>query len=103
MKKHLPSKKSIAPDKLDSRWLERTVKGFANHRRIQILQMLVIEPELSLSDICDQFDMESANGSEHVRKLAIAGLVVKRRQKNHVYHKITDRGMKVLSFLKKLK
>ena len=102
MKKYSPSK-SITFKNLDARWLERTVKGFANQRRIRVLQMLVIEPELSLSDICERLNMERPTGSEHVRKLTIAGLVVKRKQKNRVHHKITDRGRMVLSFLKALK
>ncbi len=33
------------------RQLERVVKGFANHRRIQIMSLLKTEPELSLSGI----------------------------------------------------
>ena len=81
------------------RWRERIAKGFANHLRIQILRLLKKEPELSLGEICDRFEMDITNGSEHVRKLTIARLVVKRRQHRHVLHRITNRGIKALSFL----
>jgi len=36
------------------RALERIVKGFANHRRIEILYLLRREPELSVDDISER-------------------------------------------------
>ena len=103
MNKRSHSTRHTSPNKMDPRWLERITKGYANHLRIQILQLLTIKPEMSLGDICELLNMEITNGSEHVRKLTSAGLVVKRKQKQRVCHRVTDRGKKILSFLKTLK
>ena len=103
MKKRSFSSRSIRSMNMDERMLERIVKGFANHRRIRILQLLVVEPGLTLSDICDRLNMEFKSGSEHVLKMAVAGLVSKRKQRNNIHHSITDRGWDALSFLNGIK
>ncbi len=80
--------------------LERIVKGFANHRRLEILELLKREPELSVEDIADKLKIEYQNTSDHVRKLAIAGLVMKRHEGTVVRHKITPLAESVLVFCK---
>jgi DNA-binding transcriptional ArsR family regulator len=80
--------------------LERVVKGFANHRRIQILELLAKSPELSLQEIADRLGIEMKTASEHVRRLAVAGLVMKRHEGREVRHALTGRASTVLSFLK---
>ncbi len=82
--------------------LERIVKGFANHRRIQIMELLKKEPELSVDEIAEKLDIGYENASDHLRKLAIAGLVLKRTDGNNVRHKITTRAESILAFCKKL-
>ncbi len=84
------------------RKIERTVKGFANHRRIQILDLLHREPELSVEDIAERLNMGYENTSDHVRKLAIAGLVMKRNEGPSVRHKLTSRAESILVFCKRL-
>lgn len=84
------------------RRLERIIKGFANHRRLEILILLQREPELSVDDIAERLNLGYENASDHVRKLAIAGLVMKRSDGPHVRHKLTDRANDVLAFCKKL-
>ncbi|OGG45413.1 hypothetical protein A2673_01335 [Candidatus Kaiserbacteria bacterium RIFCSPHIGHO2_01_FULL_50_13] len=42
------------------------------------------------------------NASDHVRKLAIAGLVMKRNDGPAVRHKLTERGDSILVFCKTL-
>ena len=88
--------------KMNPRWLERITKAVANHRRIRVLQLLDNEPELTLSDICSRLEMKIKNGSEHVRKLMITGLVLKRRKYKFVHHRITNRGKQILSMLQNL-
>lgn len=78
--------------------LERIAKGSANHRRIQILDLLDKTPELSLSEISLAIKSDIKNVSEHVRKLTIAGLILKRNQGNNIRHKLTPRGISVLQF-----
>lgn len=78
--------------------LERIAKGSANHRRIQILDLLEKNPELSLSEISTSIKSNIKNVSEHVRKLTIAGLVIKRNQGNNIRHKLSPRGLRILQF-----
>ena len=85
-----------------SKQLERIVKGFANHWRIEILDLLVREPELSLGQIAERRQMDIKTASEHVRRMAIAGLVLKRYQGREVRHRATPRGETILTFLRKL-
>ena len=84
------------------RRLERIVKGFANHRRLQILDLLRREPELSVEEISERLGIGYVNASDHVRKLAIAGLVLKRNEGNAVRHKLTPRAESILVFCKRL-
>jgi len=84
------------------RQLERVAKGFANHRRIEILELIQKEPELSVMQIADRLKINFKTISEHVRRLAIAGLVLKRNQGASVCHKLSDRGVIILKFLRTL-
>lgn len=87
---------------MKSRELERIIKGFANHRRIEILELLKREPELSVEDISERLKIGYPNASDHVRKMAIAGLVMKRNDGAAVRHKLTSRGEHILMFCKRL-
>ena len=84
------------------RRLERIVKGFANHRRLQILDLLKRRPELSVEEIAEELQSGYENTSDHLRKMAIAGLVLKRNEGNSVRHKLTDRAQSILVFCKRL-
>ncbi len=89
-------------EKVSYRRMERIVKGFANHRRLEILDLLKREPELSVDNISERLGIGYENASDHVRKLAIAGLVLKRNDGNAVRHKLTPRAESVLVFCKRL-
>jgi len=82
--------------------LERVIKGFANHRRLKILDLLKNEPELSVDDISSRLKIGYENASDHIRKLAIAGLVMKRNNGPSVRHKLTPRAESILMFCKRL-
>ena len=84
------------------RKLERIVKGFANHRRIEIMDLLKREPELSVEDISERLNIGYENASDHIRKLAIAGLVLKRNEGSAVRHRLTPRAESILVFCKRL-
>ena len=84
------------------RRLERVVKGFANHRRLEILYLLHKEPELSLEDISERLNIGYENAYEHLRKLAISGLILKRNDARNVRHKLTPRAEHILTFCKTL-
>ena len=82
--------------------LERIVKGAANHRRIEILELLKNSPELSVVDISERLNTNFKTVSEHIKRLATAGFVLKRSDGASVRHKITERGLAILKFLRTL-
>jgi len=82
--------------------LERVIKGFANHNRLKILELLDREPELSVADIAEKLKIGYENASDHIRKLALSGLVMKRNDGVNVRHKLTPRARSILIFCKKL-
>ena len=86
--------------KKTNRELERIIKGFANHRRLQVLGLLDKEPELSVQEIAEKLKSEFKNISAHINKMAIAGLVIKRSEANSVRHKLTKRGKSILQFVR---
>ena len=84
------------------RRLEYTIKGFANRKRLEIIDLLNKQPELSVDEIAEKLRLGYMNTSDHLRKMAIAGLVLKRSDGPHIRHKLTDRALNVLAFCKKL-
>lgn len=85
-----------------NRELERIVKGFANHRRLQILVLLQKEPELSVQEIAENLKSQMKNISAHINKMAVAGLLMKRSDSKSVRHKLTKRGSIILKFVRML-
>jgi len=81
-------------------YLERIVKGFANHRRIEIMKLLQKFPESSVAEISEDLNINFKTASDHIRRLAIAGIVLKRYEGNCVRHKLTNRGKSILEFLR---
>ena len=84
------------------RELERITRGFSNHRRIEILGLLAERPELSVSELSDRPHINYKTGADHIRRLAIAGLIMKRSDGHSIRHKLTPRGSQVLKFLRTL-
>ena len=82
------------------RQLERIIKGGANHRRIQIMELLKKEPELSVIEIAKKLDINFKTASEHIRRLAVSSLILKRNDLNFVRHKLTKNGKTILKFLR---
>ncbi len=80
--------------------LERLFKGFANHRRIEIMFLLEESPELSVDEISQRLKVNFCTISDHIRKLAQTGLVMKRSDGNSVRHALTDKGKSILVFCK---
>ena len=83
--------------------IEKVVKGFANHRRIQILELLEKNPDLSVDQISQNLNVNFMTISDHVRKLADAGLVDKKYKGRIVMNTLTKEGKNILSFCKMLK
>jgi len=83
---------------MNYRNIEKVIKGFSNHRRIQILYLLKHEPELSVGDISEKLNVDYKTISQHVIKMEISGLIMKRNDFNNVRHKLTKRGLDALQF-----
>jgi predicted ArsR family transcriptional regulator len=92
----------MAKQKKTYRQLERIVRGFSNHRRIEIMELLQRTPELSLFEIADELKINFKTASEHVRRLAAADLVMKRNEGSAVRHRLTNQGVITLKFLRTL-
>ena len=90
------------PMALNYRGMERLLKGVANHNRLKIVDLLDKEPELSVADIAEKLKIGYENASDHIRKLAIVGLVMKRNDGPNVRHKLTLCAESILVFCKKL-
>jgi DNA-binding transcriptional ArsR family regulator len=82
--------------------LEKIVRGFSNHRRIEILELLAAHPELCLGEISEKLQIEIRTASEHLRRLTASGLVLKRYTGRKVRHGLTERSHRILKFLEAL-
>ena len=82
--------------------IEKIAKGFANHHRVEILQLLEDKPELSLLEVSDKLKMNFKTASEHIRKLALANLIMKRYEGAAVRHALTENGKLILKFFRTL-
>lgn len=85
---------------LKYRETERIVKGFANHRRLQILEYVEKHPELSVAEIAAQLRMHFKTAAQHIQRLAQSGLVMKRSDGTSIRHALTKRGKTILKFLR---
>ncbi len=84
---------------LNYRALERLVRGYSNHRRIEIMVLLSHSPALSVFDVADRLHINFRTASEHLRRLHGAGLLTKRSRGAAVEHTLTDQGKATLKFL----
>lgn len=82
--------------------LERHVKGFSNHRRIQIMLLLEKHSGPSLVEISDKTKINLKTAADHTRRLSSSGMINKKRRLGYVAHSLTPRGKLVLRFLKSL-
>ena len=87
---------------LNKRQLEQIVRGFSNHRRIQMLDLINENPELSLSEISGKLKINLKTGSSHLKRLIVAGLIMKKSQGKNIRHKLSNRGHFILTFLRTL-
>jgi DNA-binding transcriptional ArsR family regulator len=85
---------------LKTKRLQTIVKGFANHRRIQIMELLSVYPEISVSEISTRLKVNFKTISEHARRLTLSGLVLKRYKGSNVLHALSPLGNNILKFLR---
>ena len=51
---------------LNFRKVERVVRGFSSHRRIQIMELLKHKPELSVVEIAGELKINFRTAAEHI-------------------------------------
>ncbi len=86
---------------MENEILERQVlicKAFANPTRLHILDLLG-KRNWSAAEIQQQLGISKANLSQHATVLRSAGIVVRRRQGNHVYFSLAMPEVKKASQL----
>ena len=82
----------------DTKKGERIFKGVAHKYRLQVLDLLKRKPELSVMEISEMLKTGLKNISQHIAKMEIAGLLMKRHDGSFVKLKLTDRGRSILLF-----
>jgi DNA-binding MarR family transcriptional regulator len=82
--------------------IEKVTKGAGHRRRIAVLFLLYREPRLSLSEISDKIRTDYKNTSQHLQKMAQAGLVKKENEGNIMRHTLTPLGKKTLKAIRNL-
>lgn len=92
----MAAKKSKTPKNL-----ERYFKGVSNHRRIQVLLLVAHRPGIILDDIVKGLSANEKTIGEHVRRLALAGLVEKSHAGRMVEHRLTPYGRVFAEFIRK--
>ena len=82
--------------------LEKITKGFANERRIAILQLLTRHRDLDVAEIADRLKYGYTSTAMHLQKMYDAGLISKEEDGYFVLHRLTSRGRKIAAFLQRL-
>jgi ArsR family transcriptional regulator len=66
-------------------------KGLAHPVRIRILEMLSTSPEVSVTELREETELEQAHLSQHLAVLRNHRLVASERRGSHVYYRLADR------------
>jgi predicted transcriptional regulator len=56
----------------------KMVAGLANHRRIEIIRLLIRTPSLCVNEVATECRIDQSTAVEHVKRLHEAGLVMKK-------------------------
>ena len=86
----------------DKKELEKIVRGFSNHRRIEILNLLDNSPGLFVVQISERLKVNLKTIAAHTIRLHGTGSVRKDVRGNRVCHTLTPRGKSILNFLRTL-
>ncbi|MDP3901538.1 MAG: winged helix-turn-helix domain-containing protein [bacterium] len=80
--------------------LERYFKGAANHRRLEIINVINKNDGMTLERLAKILDCNMKTISEHTRRLVQAGLLNKKYQGREVSHSLSPYGKKFIAFIK---
>ena len=82
---------------------ERIFKGVANHWRIKILLAIEANPGIILEEIVGNLASNYQTTAEHVKRLASAGLILKKYHGRAVSHNLSSYGIQILKIIKNFK
>lgn len=82
--------------------MEKVVRGFSNHRRIQFLYLIADAPGLDVAGLAAGCRVKQQTATEHLRRMEVAGLILKRKKGRQVLHSATELGLEALRFLDSL-
>lgn len=86
--------------RLDIELLETTarmLKCLGHPLRLQILDVLELNGELTVSEVQEMLDIEQASCSQHLSLMRDKGILARRKDGVHVYYRLGDsRALKVL-------
>ncbi len=82
--------------------MEKYFKGVANHRRIDILDLVFRVPNITVEGIAEKLDCNFQVVAVHAQKLSRVGLVDKKYIGRAVGHTISPYGKKFLRFINTL-
>ncbi|MES3032353.1 MAG: hypothetical protein V4699_03890 [Patescibacteria group bacterium] len=84
------------------KYLEKIIKGGANHRRLQILFLLDKNPGLSVELVSSNLNAVFVTIASHLQKLHHSGLVSKKYIGRTVVHDVTKRGKYIMTLCRML-
>jgi DNA-binding MarR family transcriptional regulator len=87
----------------ETKQLEAIIRGFANHHRIAMLQLLAARPGLTLDGCAKALGMNVKTASEHLRRLALVDMVDKAQDGREVHHTLTARGHAAVAFVEAMR
>ncbi|MES2023403.1 MAG: winged helix-turn-helix domain-containing protein [Patescibacteria group bacterium] len=87
---------------INYKYLERIIKGGANHRRLQILFLLEKNPGLSVELVSEMLNVNFVTIASHLQKLHHSGLITKKYIGRTVIHDITPRGKNIMTLCRML-
>jgi DNA-binding transcriptional ArsR family regulator len=76
--------------------LMRLFKVFANDTRLRLLQALVRENELCVTDLADAVGMRPQAVSNQLQRLVDRGMLASRRDGSNIYYRVVDPCVAVL-------
>jgi DNA-binding transcriptional ArsR family regulator len=83
--------------------LERTLKAFANKRRLAIVQLIQKRKEISVGDVAREIRVSIKATSKHLALLSGVGVLDKEQRGTNMFYRLAsdmpDPARKILSFL----
>ena len=87
---------------MNYKYLEKIIKGGANHRRLQILFLLEKSPGLYVELVSSSLNVNFVTIASHLQKLHHAGLVSKQYVGRMVVHNVTKHGKYIMTLCRML-